>query len=130
MVRRWAPVVLWMAVVFFVSSLSRLGPWTRFPDWISHPLEYAVGAVLVCRALGGDREHPPARPLTVRAALVATLLSTAYGVTDEYHQSFVPGRTADPADVGRDLVGAAAASFIYRRWSTGTARTLAQEAAP
>jgi len=49
--------------------------------------------------------------------LTATLLATAYGVTDEYHQSFVPGRTADPMDVVKDLAGAAAACALYR-WRT------------
>ena len=113
MAGRWLPVVLWMAVVFFFSSLSNLGPAGRVPDWISHPIEYGAGAALVCRALDGDRR----RALTVSAALAATLLTTAYGVTDEYHQSFVPGRTSDPLDGAKDLAGSAAAAFLYRRWS-------------
>jgi VanZ family protein len=102
-----------MAVVFGFSSISDLGPAGRVPDWISHPIEYGVGAVLVCRALEGERR----RPLTLSIALAATLFATAYGVTDEYHQSFVPGRTADPADVAKDLAGAAAGSALYRRWT-------------
>jgi VanZ family protein len=110
---RWAPVLAWMAVVFGFSSISDLGPAGRVPDWISHPIEYGVGAVLVCRALEGERR----RPLTLSTALAATLFATAYGVTDEYHQSFVPGRTADPADVAKDLAGAAAGSALYRRWT-------------
>ncbi|HEY8150553.1 MAG TPA: VanZ family protein [Vicinamibacteria bacterium] len=113
MVGRWAPVVLWMAIVFFFSSLSHLGKAARVPDWISHPIEYGVGAAMVCRALDDNRR----RALTVSTALTATLLTTAYGVTDEYHQSFVPGRTSDPMDVAKDLAGSAAASFLYRRWS-------------
>jgi VanZ family protein len=114
---RWALVVAWMAVVFFFSSLSHLGTAARVPDWISHPIEYGVGAVLVCRALESGRR----RPLTVSAALTATLLTTAYGVTDEYHQSFVPGRTSDPLDVVKDLAGAAGACVLYRRWTKGAA---------
>jgi VanZ family protein len=35
------------------------------------------------------------------------LLATAYGVSDEYHQSFVPGRDASVRDVGSDFAGAA-----------------------
>jgi len=101
-----------MAVVFFFSSLSHLGVAGRVPDWISHPIEYGVGAVLVCRAFEGGRR----RPLTLSTALTATLLATAYGVTDEYHQSFVPGRTADPVDVVKDLAGAAACALY--RWRT------------
>jgi VanZ family protein len=102
-----------MAVVFFVSSISNLGGAARVPDWISHPIEYGVGAVLLCRALQGGRRLP----LSASTALTATLLITAYGVTDEYHQSFVPGRTSDPLDVVKDLAGAAAACALYRRWT-------------
>jgi VanZ family protein len=102
-----------MAAVFAVSSLSRLGAASRVPDWISHPIEYGAGSVLLCRALaerGGG-------PIAARTAVLATLLATAYGVTDEYHQSFVPGRTSDPADVGKDFAGAALGALFYRRWT-------------
>ena len=114
---RWALVAAWMAVVFLFSSISKLGWAARVPDWISHPIEYAVGAVLLCRALAGER------PLTLPTALTATLLATAYGVTDEYHQSFVPGRTSDFADVVKDLGGAAAGSLIYRHRLRGRGTT-------
>jgi VanZ family protein len=122
---RWIPVVLWMAIVFSFSSLpsSRLGRLSRAPDWITHPLEYAAGAVLVARALGSGA----GRPLGARGAVLATLLATAYGVTDEYHQSFVPGRIADPADVAKDLAGAAAASLVYRRWTMAAAVPLSED---
>ena len=113
MAGRWALVVAWMAVVFFFSSLPHLGLAAQVPDWISHPIEYGIGAVLACRALEGGRR----RPLTASTALTATLLTTAYGVTDEYHQSFVPGRTSDPADGAKDFAGAAAACALYRRWT-------------
>jgi len=122
---RWALVVAWMAIVFRVSSISDLGRAARVPDWISHPLEYAVGAVLVCRALEGGRR----RPLTLSTALTATLLVTAYGVTDESHQSFVPGRTADPMDVVKDLAGAAIAGTSYREWRRRQAAAGAPEPA-
>jgi VanZ family protein len=118
-------VVAWMAVVFAVSSISNLGPAARVPDWISHPMEYGVGAVLLCRALEDGRR----RPLTLSTALTATLLATAYGVTDEYHQSFVPGRTADPMDVVKDLAGAAAGCVLYREWRRRQAAAGAPESA-
>lgn len=47
-------------------------------------------------------------------------ISTAYGVLDEYHQSFVPGRDASVLDVVADFAGAALAVLIIprlcRRW--------------
>jgi VanZ family protein len=112
---RWAPVLVWMAVVFYFSSLSQLGVLRRVPDWISHPLEYGLGAVLVCRALAGDLR----RPVALGVAIAAVFLVTAYGVTDEYHQSFVPGRDADPLDVVKDFAGATLATAALRRWGPG-----------
>src|SRR5258706_7159938 len=96
------------------------------PNWISNTMEYGSGAALFCRALDDDR----GRPLTVSTALSATLLTTAYGVTDEYHQSFVPGRTSDPMDVAKDLAGSAAASFLYRRWSMDAAAARGRPSPP
>ncbi|WP_225435212.1 VanZ family protein [Bacillus aerolatus] len=46
---------------------------------------------------------------------LAWLLTTVYAATDEFHQSFVPGRTASVADVLLDSVGAALALFVWRR---------------
>jgi VanZ family protein len=115
-----------MAVVFFVSSLSHLGRAGRMPDWISHPIEYGVGTTLVCRALEGGRR----RPLSLSTALAAILLTTAYGVTDEYHQSFVPGRTSDPRDVAKDFAGAAMACALYRRWTARPAAGVATDRPP
>ena len=112
MVSRWLPVSTWMLVVFYFSSLSHLGALGRVPDWISHPLEYGLGAALVCRALAGGFT----RPLPVRLAVATVLLVTAYGVSDEYHQSFVPGRDADPLDVVKDFAGATLATAAVRRW--------------
>lgn len=122
MLGRWAPVAAWMAVVFFFSSLSRLGLAARVPDWISHPVEYGVGAALLCRALTA-----PGRAPRASSAAAAVLLATLYGVTDEYHQSFVPGRTADPADLAKDFLGATAAALLYRRWTTAAGDRWSEE---
>jgi VanZ family protein len=51
--------------------------------------------------------------VTGRVVLVAVALATAYGITDEVHQAFVPGRSPDPRDVVADAVGATAGAFGY-----------------
>jgi VanZ family protein len=48
--------------------------------------------------------------------LAAWMIGTAYGATDEWHQSFVPGRQADAADVLADALGALAAAGAVRAW--------------
>ena len=49
-------------------------------------------------------------------AWLAVLIVSAFGVTDEWHQSFVPGRDADVFDWLSDTLGAALAVVLYVRW--------------
>ena len=93
-----------MAFLFWVSSRASLGPVSDLPDWTTHGAGYAVLAVLACRALAGGLVPP----VTLRVAALAVIISVLYGVTDEWHQSFVPGRTADVWDLVKDLAGAVA----------------------
>ena len=116
--RRWGPVVVWMAAIFYVSSLPRLGAAGRIPDWITHGIAYAVGGFLFAHALSADTA--PA----VGALAAATVLATLYGVTDEVHQSFVPGRDADVMDVVKDFAGALAGAAVYGRWGTMVTRAV------
>ena len=60
--------------------------------------------------------------VTWRRALAAVLVATLYGISDEAHQAFVPGRYPDRFDVLADCVGAtlavtlALAAAHARRW--------------
>jgi VanZ family protein len=92
-----------MVVIFALSSRPLPEAVSRVPDWTTHGAGYAILSVLVGRALAGGL----GRPVPARAALLAVAVSTLYGVTDEAHQSFVPGRDADPWDLVKDLGGAA-----------------------
>ena len=85
-----------------LSSRASWGQVSRIPDWMTHGAGYAVLAVLACRALAGGL----GRSVTVRVATLAALISAGYGVTDELHQSFVPGRVADAWDLLKNLAGA------------------------
>jgi VanZ family protein len=93
-----------MAVIFWLSSRRSLP--TGGVDAISvlgHFTVYAVLAVLL--SWGLRREGLPVR----RALPLALALATLYGVTDEVHQGFVPGRDPDPLDLLVDAVGAGTA---------------------
>jgi VanZ family protein len=91
-----------MAVIFTLSAQSNPLPavTARVWDKLLHLMEYGGLALLLARALVGDGR-------SWRAALVgATLLASAYGATDEYHQSLVPGRESSVLDWSADTLGA------------------------
>lgn len=100
----WGPVVLQMAFIFAASSISDLGT-LPVGDVTGHGIGYALLGALLLRALAGGRFVG----VTWGRAVAAVLLATLYGVSDELHQSFVPGRSADRYDVLADCLGAALA---------------------
>lgn len=107
----WGPVVAWMAVIFAAASLRFAGGGPGIPDWVSHGTVYLILSALLCRALAGGFSAP----LSGGRALLAVTLATLYGVSDELHQTFVPGRDASTADVAKDLAGSAVGALLYRR---------------
>ena len=113
-VRVWGPAWVTMVLIFVLSSISGLGPIPGgVDDGVAHALQYAVLAALLLRGLAGARW----RGVRVRAAALAVLLATLYGVTDEAHQWFVPGRTAEVTDLVADALGAAVAAGVICGWS-------------
>jgi VanZ family protein len=101
----WGPVVLQMAIIFGASSLSNPGPLPGgMSDKGGHFLGYVILSLVLLRALAGGR----AGGITWRTAILAVVGSTLYGVSDEVHQYFVPGRTPDVVDVMADALGAGA----------------------
>jgi len=72
-------------------------------DTVLHLGGYALLGIAVFRALADARF---AR-LTPGRAAGAVLLCALFGLSDEFHQSFVPGRTPDAMDLVADAAGAA-----------------------
>lgn len=101
---RWLVLIAYAALIFYMSSQRRpLGdfhmPFASF-DKLIHAAVYALLAGLFAWAM---QAWPVVKFKTLALAL---LLSTAYGLSDEWHQSFVPGRDADLMDVLADFTGA------------------------
>jgi len=90
-----------------VSSIpgKDIPPLFKYQDVAFHFLEYCGLAVLLNRALKDIRGWS--------SFSLAVLLCLLYAASDEWHQSFVPGRTASLYDVGVDGIGALAASVFY-----------------
>jgi len=139
--KHWLPVLIWLGVIFLGSTdmlsaehTSRfLVPFLRWIDpqisfatlnaiqfgirKLGHLTEYAILAMLLWRALrSGTRWQIKVSILF----LVAALASAIFAASDEFHQSFVPSRTASPTDVMIDICGAlvgllACSMFAERR---------------
>jgi VanZ family protein len=97
-------VLVWFVTLFFLSSLPKLppGPKIPFEDKVAHLVFYSIGATWFYLA---RRFRLP--PVTGRAAMWSAVLFCALiGVTDEFHQSFVPNRSGnDPWDWLADTLG-------------------------
>jgi VanZ family protein len=78
-------------------------------DKLVHLALYGVLGLLCARALitGASEQPLPWR------VLVAVGISTAFGLTDELHQSFVPNRSADWHDLVADSVGALLGAAVF-----------------
>jgi VanZ family protein len=97
-------LLVWAGIIFLLSSFPD-PPGPRGPEWQSyaaHTVEYAVFGFLAAGLVAAVRPSAP----TWRVALVAWLLAVLYGLSDEFHQSFVPGRHASLVDVAFDALGA------------------------
>ncbi|MCX7012348.1 MAG: VanZ family protein [Candidatus Sumerlaeota bacterium] len=121
-----APAVLCAAAIFWASGLTGsqipdLGFSIPFADKYEHIIAYSVFAALLARALakGG--------PLTRRMAMVCVVVAALYGVTDEFHQIFVPGRFCSAVDWTADVVGSAVGIIAYWATSRRSARVPAAE---
>lgn len=101
---RWILVAVWAGVIFGMSSIPGSNVPGRFGP-LAHFIEYTVLGGLVFYAL-----LPEVRPS--HAAWAALVLSSAYAISDEFHQSFVPMRTPDPVDWLVDTAGATLAVSI------------------
>jgi VanZ family protein len=101
-------VVAWAALIFGLSSIPDLG--TGLGGWdvalrkAAHAAEFGVLAALLVRAL--------------RNTWWAIAVGIAYALSDEIHQSFVPGRQGAPLDFAIDSVGVVVGAVLAaRRWT-------------
>jgi VanZ family protein len=100
----WIPVALYAVAIFLASSIEHPGTLPgHTPDYVAHAMLYAGFAAVILRALSGARWLG----VTPRSAAAAVAGAVLYGLTDEIHQLFVPGRSFQATDLLADLVGAA-----------------------
>ena len=101
-----------MGVIFVLSAQpdlnSGLGAWDTALRKCAHMVEYGLLWWLWQRALA----------MPAAAAVIAL----GYAASDEWHQSFVPGREVSGLDLAADAAGAAATAIVLRAWAIIRAR--------
>ncbi len=99
---------VWMSLIYYLSSIpgDQLGPDTMVVNMIKksgHAIIFGVLAALYLYALKGRKSLIETQDTLFVLCLLLTLL---YSVSDEYHQSFTPGRHSSGKDVFIDFCGA------------------------
>jgi len=108
----WLLVVAYAGLITGLSSLSKPpipeGLQSTPGTLVLHFLEYGGLAFLLFRALARSRP----RWSVGRVVLATIALTAAFGVLDEIHQSFVPGRRCEAIDVVADTIGGSVAALL------------------
>lgn len=98
-----------MGLIFFLSAQpnldSGLGIWDDIGRKVVHVIAYLALTLLWYWAL---------RPVVSRPLAAAALIAFAYAISDEYHQSFVEGRSGSASDAAIDLSGIILSSLLLR----------------
>ena len=109
-VPRWLPALILMVVIFAFSSrsgneLPNFGGWDYVVKKSAHGIGYGLLALSYLHALPN------------RNYKLAWFLAVLYSLTDEFHQSFVPGRRSSLEDVFVfDAIGAILALLLHYRF--------------
>ncbi|RJX27698.1 MAG: teicoplanin resistance protein VanZ [Desulfurivibrio sp.] len=116
MILRFLPMTLVMAAIFFLSNTQgqNLPSAINGLDKILHALAYATLAASCLYGL-----HPAARDKgSLRPAAGVVFFCFCYGLTDEFHQSFIPGRSPSGLDIVADTGGAVLTVLLWHGWRT------------
>ena len=111
-IKYWLPLAAYCLLIFIQSSFPSpiRDPDVPFFDKYLHLIAYAPLGALFYRAfstlkMGGKK---------TKVAVLSIVCAGLYGISDEIHQYFVPGRHADIIDAAVDFVGAACGVLIYQ----------------
>jgi len=81
-------------------------------DKLYHLIEYGILSFLSLRAF----MNSPRKILSSDAVFFTVLTTVVFGLTDEIHQAFVPGRSSNIADWVFDSLGAVAGVLALKLW--------------
>src|SRR3989304_719764 len=100
----WGPVILWCSLIFILSDQPNLTldlPQEFFLRKTAHMIEYAILTFFLFRALykwprGGNVSQ---KHLRINSAAISVISVFLFAISDEFHQTFVIGRSGTPFDV-------------------------------
>ena len=103
LVKLWLPVAIWAGVIFFFSSIPDLKTSLEFDFFlrkIAHITEYFILTFILYRAFRGSFNLN-----FIRLFMYPAVFALLYALADEFHQSFVLGRSCSLGDVLIDSLG-------------------------
>ena len=106
------PAILYAALIFTLSSIPSLSPpplGLHLSDKFYHFTEYALFGYLCSRAF----YYQSNRVLRDFALILVLVVGSLYAISDELHQSFVPGRYPEVADFVADVFGLILAVVVF-----------------
>lgn len=126
----WAGVIFWFSSRTATQAGDALGPLANIPlvSEAFHFGEYCLlaflvfrlmTAVAVPRGVESAKSGPPVQPRDLLLGNISGAATFAYAISDEIHQTFVPGRTFSVEDLAVDLAGivtGVAAALAWRWW--------------
>jgi len=109
----WFPILFYCLIIFVQSSYPRLESTPDLPhmDKVLHFAGYAFLGALFLRGLRHSKFKDHDRLIRVGSIL----LTGIYGATDEWHQHYVPYRSADLWDIFFDFAGGLSGVYLYQR---------------
>lgn len=113
------PAILYSLLIFGISSI----PQTKIPrldilnfDKLNHLIEYTFYAMTLFLAFSTAKSEK----VVIYAGLLTILTGLLFGISDEIHQIFVPGREFSMYDYAADTCGILLGIFLYRKWGLST----------
>lgn len=109
------PTIIWMAVIFYLSSRTPSQLHSLFPFIKNfnpgHLIAYFILGLVSYYSLSktSDLGEIMRYPWMLIIGLI-------YGLSDEIHQHFVPGRMPDINDLVNDMIGVLVAVIVIRQW--------------
>lgn len=112
---RMVPMAITMGTIFFLSHQPGDSlPLPSLPglDKLAHMSIYGILAGTILFAFSDHQKNTR----TGKVILLTVIFCLLYGISDEFHQSFVPGRTASVYDLLADGTGAVIVCALWARW--------------